>query len=317
MPNLDVALLVLLVMAGGLLVISRLLRIAYPIVLVVGGLGLSFVPGIPGFQLPPDVILYLILPPLLFYAGFIYQARRLKENAASISLLAIGLVIASTLGVAAVAHTLGMPWGPAYVLGAVLSPTDPVAATAITARLGVPHRVTTVIEGESLVNDGTGLTIYSAAVAAVVTGHFSASQLAFEFPVTILGGVAVSLAVAWFVSWALLRRLGSGYHNTVLTLFCAYLAYLSAELLGVSGILAAVTSGIYIGSRTPVDSTSADRLAGYSFFDVFVYLINAFVFILMGLQFQSIIGNIEEYHPTTLLLWATLMSLALIALRII
>ena len=317
MAHLDVALLVLLTTAGGLLVASRLLRIPYPIVLVVGGLMLGFVPGVPRFELPPDAIFFLILPPLLFYAGFIYQTRRLKENAASISLLAIGLVIATTVGVATVVHALGMAWGPALVLGAVLAPTDPVAATAIIARLGAPHRVTAVIEGESLVNDGSALVIYGAAVAAVVTGEFSLGRFALEFPLTIFGGVGIGLAVAWLFSWGLLRRLGPGYQNTVLILFCAYLTYLPAEMLGVSGILAAVTGGIYIGSRVPIDSAPTDRLAGYSFFNVFVFLINAFVFILMGLQFPNIFNRIEAYPATTLFLWGTLVSLSLIALRMV
>lgn len=317
MPHLDIALLVLLATAAGLLVISRALRVPYPIVLVLGGAALGFVPNVPGFRLPSDAILLLILPPLLFYAGFIYQVRRLKENAASISFLAIGLLVATTVGVAFVVHMLGMPWGPAFVLGAVLSPTDPVAATTITARLGAPHRVTAVIEGESLVNDGTALVIYAAVVSAVVTGHFSWSHLAFDFPMTILGGVAVGLAVAWFISWALLRRLSPGYHNTVLVLFSAYLTYLPAELLGVSGVLAAVTGGIYIGSRMPTDSAPTDRIAGYSFFDVFVFLINAIVFILMGFQFPVVLSRIQEYQPTALLFWGTMLSLALIVLRLV
>src|SRR5699024_1795249 len=211
---------------------------------------------------------------------------------------------------------LGMSWGPAFVLGAVLSPTDPVAATAITARLHAPHRVTAIIEGESLVNDGTGLTIYGAAVATVVTGHFSASQLALNFPVTILGGVAVGLAGAWLMSWALLRRLGPGYQNTALTLFCAYLTYLPAEILGVSGILAAVTAGIYLGSRVPLDSAPTDRLSGQAFFAILVYLINVLVFFLMGLQLTSILSRIQAYPTPTLILWTVLLCVVVIALRL-
>ncbi len=317
MPNLDIALLILLAAAGTLLVVSRLLRTPYPIVLVVGGFALGFVPGIPPLELPPDAILFLILPPLLFYAGFIYQAQRLKDNKGSISILAIGLVAATTLGVAAVAHTLvGIPWGAALVLGAVLSPTDPVAATAITSRLGAPRRVSAVIEGESLVNDGLALVLYAATVAAVVSGDFSWANLALDLPKNILGGIAVGLAVAWFISRALLRRLGPGYHNTVLILFCAYLAYLPADMIGVSGVLAAVSAGIYIGRRVPIDEAPADRIASYSFFDVFVFLINALVFILMGLQFPSVIIDITDYSTPMLVLWSAVISLTVIALRL-
>src|SRR5699024_3844196 len=142
------------------LVISRLSRMPYPIVLVLGGILLGFVPGVPSVVLPPNFILLLVLPPLVFYAALLYQARRLRANVGSLSLLAIGLLIATTIGVATVAHALiGLPWGVAFVLGAVLSPTDPVAATAIAARLGAPRRVASVIEGESLVNDGVALTV--------------------------------------------------------------------------------------------------------------------------------------------------------------
>src|SRR5699024_2908113 len=156
--------------------------------------------------------------------------------------------------VAIVAHTLvGLPWGAAFVLGAVLSPTDPLAATSITSRLGAPRRVTGVIEGESLVNDGAALVVYGTAVARVVSGDFSPTLAALRLPLSIAGGIAIGSLVAWFISWALLRRLGRGYHTTVLVLVTAYVTYLCAEIAGASGVLAAVSGGIYIGRRMPLD----------------------------------------------------------------
>lgn len=311
-------LLTLLGAVGALLVLSRLSRIPYPIVLVVGGVLLGIVPGVPSIELSPDIILLLVLPPLVFYAALVYQARLLRENVSSISLLAIGLLIGTTVSVALVAHLLvGLPWGAAFVLGAILSPTDPVAATAIAARLGAPRRVTAVIEGESLVNDGAALVVYGAAVSAVVGGDFSLGVTALKFPAIILGGVAIGLLVAWFISWALLRRLGSGYHITVLVLLTAYVSYLTADVVGASGVLAAVTAGIYIGRRMPLDDAPADRIAGHSFFEVLIFLVNALVFIAMGLQFPIVIEKIEQRPIDTLLLSAVAINLTVFALRMV
>lgn len=296
---------------------SRVTRIPYPIVLVVGGIVLGVVPGVPSLELSPNIILLLVLPPLVFYAALIYQARLLRENISAISLLSLGLLIGTTAGVAVVAHTLiGLPWGAAFVLGAVLSPTDPVAATAIASRLGAPRRVTGVIEGESLVNDGAALTVYGIAVSVVAAGDFALTDAAIKFPATILGGIVIGLLVAWFISWALLRRLGSGYHNTVLVVLTAYLAYLAAHVVDASGVLAAVAAGIYIGRRMSRDDAATDRIAGYSFFEVLVFLINTLVFILMGLQFPLIIDKIGARPVGALVLWAVVINLTVIALRL-
>lgn len=316
MHDSSMLLLTLLGAVGALLALSRVSRIPYPIVLVVGGILLGIVPGVPSVELSPDIILLLVLPPLVFYAALVYQARRLRENVSSISLLAIGLLIGTTASVALVAHVLvGLPWDAAFVLGAILSPTDPVAATAIASRLGAPRRVTGVIEGESLVNDGAALVVYGAAVSAVVSDNFSLGITALKFPAIILGGVAIGLLVAWFVSWALLRRLGSGYHITVLVVLTAYVSYLTADVAGASGVLAAVAAGIYIGRRMPLDDAPADRIAGHAFFEVLVFLINALVFIAMGLQFPIVIKKISERPIDSLLLWAVAINLTVITLR--
>lgn len=312
-----IILLILLIAVGALLVLSRVTRVPYPIVLVVGGVILGVLPGIPSLALTPNIILLVVLPPLVFYGGLVYQARRLRDNLSTILLLATGLLIGTTVGVAAVGNALvGLPWGAAFVLGAVLSPTDPVAATAIASRLGAPRRVTGVIEGESLVNDGAALTVYGIAVGAVTGGEFFLGTAALRLPVNVLGGVAIGLLVAWLISWALLRRLGSGYHITVLTFLTAYVSYLCADVAGTSGVLAAVSAGIYIGRRMPVDDAPSDRIAGYSFFEILVFLVNTFVFILIGLQFPSIIKNLDSHTAGTLLVWAAAINLTVIGLRL-
>ena len=175
-------LLAVVVLAGA----ARAVNIPYPIVLVVGGLVLGAIPGLPKVTLPPDLVLLIFLPPLLYSAAFFANLHELRRDARPISLMAIGLVLATMCAVAVVAHALvdGLPWAAAFALGAIVAPTDPVAATAVAQRLGVPRRIVSIIEGESLINDGTALVAYKFAVAAVVTGSFSALEAGGEFIVS-------------------------------------------------------------------------------------------------------------------------------------
>ena len=179
----ELVLLALLVAVAALLAMAPVLRTPYPILLVLGGLALGFVPGMPSITLPPDLVLVGILPPLLYSAAFYTSLRDLRQNIKPISALAIGLVVATTVSVAAVSHMLipDLGWGPAFVLGAIVSPTDPLAAASIARRLGVPRRIVTIVEGESLVNDGTALVLYRVAVVAVVTGSFSVWDAGLRF----------------------------------------------------------------------------------------------------------------------------------------
>jgi monovalent cation/hydrogen antiporter len=202
-------------------------------------------------------------------------------------------------------------------LSAALSPTDPIAVTAIASRLGAPRRVLAVLKGENLINDGTALVFYSAAVEAVVSGHFSWRAITLEFPATVCGGIAIDRAFGSLVHvMGAPARLGSGYHITVLVFLCAYLTYLSAELLHVSGVLAAVSSGIYIGRRASFDASPTDRIMVYSFLEIMVFLINVIVFILLGLQFPGILARITDLPTPTLVFWASFVSLAVIALHL-
>src|SRR5918992_1373954 len=178
--------------------IARLINVPYPIMLVIGGLGIGLVPGLPDVTLDPDLVLVIFLPPLLYAAAFFASLRDLRRELRPITLTAVGLVIATAAGVALVAHALidGMTWGAAFALGAIVAPTDPIAATAITRRLGAPRRLVTVIEGESLINDGTALVLYRSAVAAVVGGSFSLLDGTADFVLAAAGGIAVGLVVA-------------------------------------------------------------------------------------------------------------------------
>ena len=200
----------LLAAAAALLAVADIVRVPYPILLVLGGLGLGFVPGIPEIELAPDLVLVAVLPPLLYGSAFFTSLREFRANIKPISLLAIGLVLTTMVAVAAIAHAVipGIGWPSAFVLGAIVSPTDPTAATAIAERLGLPRRLVALIEGESLVNDGTALVAYRFAVAAVVTGSFSLAEASGRFVLSVVGGIAVGLAAGFVIREVRRRREG-------------------------------------------------------------------------------------------------------------
>ncbi len=221
MEHLELLLLGLLMATAALAVVARLVRVPYPILLTLGGLVFGFVPGLPEVALDPELVLLLFLPPLLYSAAFFSNLRELRANARPIGLLAVGLVITTTAAVAATAHTvIGLDWNVAFVLGAIVSPTDAVAPATILRRLGVPRRVVTVIEGESLTNDWTALVAYKFAVAAVVTGSFSVLEAAPQFLLTGVGGVAIGVAVGWMVA-AVRRRLEDPLTEITISLLTA------------------------------------------------------------------------------------------------
>jgi CPA1 family monovalent cation:H+ antiporter len=309
-------LLALIVAVAGLSVLARLVRVPYPILLVLGGLVIGFVPGMPTVEMPPELVLVAFLPPLLYWAGFFSSPRDLRADARAISLAAVGLVLVTMVAVAAVAHAVveDMSWPAAFALGAIVSPTDPLAATAIGRRLGVPRRIITLLEGESLVNDATALVAYRIAVAAV-GGGFVVWQAGLGFVVTAAGGVAVGLVAGWLVA-ELRRRLDEPVVEIVVSVFTGYAAYLPAELLGVSGVLAAVTAGIYVGWRAPELASPSTRLLGFSFWEVLVYLANAVLFILVGLQLQPILAELDGTAVAVLVGQGVLVSAVVVGVRL-
>jgi monovalent cation/hydrogen antiporter len=310
-------LLVLLVVVAGLTVLSRSVGVPYPIVLVVGGLVLGFLPGLPEIELPPDVVLVLFLPPLLYYAAFFSSPRELKADARAISLLAVGLVLVTMTAVALTAYALidGLPWAAAFAFGAIVSPTDPLAATTIARRLGVPRRLVTVLEGESLVNDASALVAYKIAVAAVAGGGFVFWSAGLRFVVSAVGGVVIGLAVGWVIA-EIRQRLDDPPVEIVVTLMTGFAAYIPAEELGVSGVLAVVTAGIYVGWRAPEVASPATRLLGFSFWEIFVYLLNAALFILVGLQLRPILSGLSGRSTANLVGLALVVSAVVILVRI-
>jgi Na+/H+ antiporter len=308
----------LMIAIAALSTIARLLDVPYPILLVIGGLGIGFIPGMPEVELDPDLVLVLLLPPLLYAAAFFASLRDLKADLRAISLLSIGLVIATTASVAVVAHLLidGMTWGAAFALGAIVSPTDPIAAAAIARRQGAPRRVITIVEGESLINDGTALVLYRAAVAAVVGGSFSLLDSGFDLIVSAVGGIGIGLLVGWPIA-EIRKRLDDPPVEITISLATAYAAYLPAEQLGVSGVLAAVSVGIYLGWRAPEVSTANMRMQGRPVWELLQFLLNAILFVLLGLQLPIVLDGLGGYSAGELAAYAAAVCAAVIGTRLL
>jgi Na+/H+ antiporter len=308
----------LLVAFTALLAASPRLHVPYPILLVLGGLALGFAPGVPKIQVPPQVVLIGVLPPLLYSAAFFTSLRDLRANRRPIALLSIGLVLLTTVGVAAVAHMMvdSLTWPAAFVLGAVVSPTDPLAATTIARRLGIPRRLVSIIEGESLVNDGSALVLYKFAVLAVVSGSVSATSASLSFVWTVVGGVGIGLAVGWVIR-QVRRRLNNPPVEITIALMTGYFAFIPADLAGASGVLAVVTAGVYVGWHTPELTTVETRLQGDAFWEILTFLLNGLLFVLVGLSLPVVLDALGGSITTTLLWQAVAIVATVIALRFI
>ena len=312
-------LLALLVVVAVLVTISRRIRVPYPVLLLLGGLLVGLVPGIPPLDLDPEIVFLVVLPPLLYVSAFLTPIRDFRANLKNISSLAVGLVVASAGVVAVIAMTLvpGMTWPLAAALGAIVSPPDAVAATAIAQRLAVPRRIVSILEGESLLNDATALTIYRAALgaaAAAATVSVVGSLASFVF--VALGGILVGLVVGWVVAWVRTHLTDTPVEITI-SLLTPYATYLPAELLGVSGVLAAVTAGLFIGRRSSEIMGSEARLAGRATWDSLVFLLNGVVFLAIGFQISSISRGMDRTTILQLAAVGVLVSIALIAVRAI
>jgi CPA1 family monovalent cation:H+ antiporter len=317
MHDVELVLVILLVAVAGLAAAARAANIPYPIVLVVGGLVLGFVPGLPDVQLAPELVLVLFLPPLLYSTAFFASLHDLRRDVRPISLLAIGLVLATMCAVAVVAHALidGLSWAAAFTLGAIVAPTDPLAATAILRRQQVPRRIVSVLEGESLINDGTALVDYKVAAAAALGGGFSLMDAGMEFVLGATGGILIGLVVGSLIA-EIRRRLNDIPVEITISLLTGYAAYLPAEGLGTSGVLAAVTAGIVVGWKAPQISTASMRLQGTAVWETLVFLLNALLFVLIGLQLPLILDGLSGEPGLTLLGQAAAISLTVIVTRI-
>ena len=309
----------LLLLVALLAVLSRRIGIPYPILMTVGGLLLGLVPGLPRIELAPEIVFLLFLPPILFSAAYFTSLRELRANARPIGLLAFGLVLATTGAVAVVTHALapGIGWPAAFVLGAIVSPPDAVAATAIAQRLGLPRRVVIILEGESLVNDSTALVAYRLAVVAAATGVFSLGQAALTFVVVSVGGVLIGLVVGWLLI-EIEKRLNDPPVEVLVSLLGPFAAWLPAESLQVSGVLAVVTAGIVLGRAAPRIMSSDTRVLGSGVWQMMIFTLNGLVFILIGLQLPTILDEVSvDRSAGELAVLAVLVSGTVIAVRLL
>jgi Na+/H+ antiporter len=295
--------------------ISNWLSVPYPIVLVLGGVVLAVLPGVPTVELEPDLVLVLFLPPLLYSAAFFSDLRALRYDLRAISVTSIGLVLLTMTVVAVLGHeVIGLSWAMAFALGAIVSPTDPVAATAIMRRIGAPRRIVNFVEGESLVNDAAALVAYRTAVAAAVGGSFSLLDASLEFVGAAAGGVAIGLAVG-FVITEIRRRLDDIPTEITISLFTGYAAFVPADELGLSGVLAAVTAGIYLGFMAPQIASPQMRLQGFAVWEILIFILNATLFILIGLQLPVVVDGIQDLSAAQVAGYSGLVCAAVIATR--
>ena len=309
----------LLLAVAVLALLARKLHIPYPILFVIGGSLLGWLPGLPKVTLHPELVFLFFLPPLLFPAALFTSWRDFRLNLRPISLLAIGLVLFTTVAVAYLAHYfMHLPLAAGFVLGAIISPPDAIAATAIAERLKVPRRIVTILEGESLVNDATALVAYRFGVAAVVTGSFSLAHASGQFFIVGIGGILVGLMVGWLAQ-QFHKRVDDAPIEITVSLLTPFVAYLAAERFGVSGVLAVVVAGLYLGRRMPELLTFKTRLQGGPVWEMVEFLLNGFVFILIGLQLPGVLHALSDDHIPIprLVYFALLISLAVILIRII
>ena len=316
LTQLEIIIMLLGVMLA-LTTLSRRLLIPYPILLVIGGLVLALIPGLPTVRLNPDLIFLVFLPPILWAAAYFTSLREFRANLRPISMLAIGLVLATAAAVAAIAHWLlpGLSWAAAIMLGAIVSPPDAVAATAIARRLGIPRRLVTILEGESLVNDATALVLYRTAIGAVVTGTFVWSDTLLQLAFTTVTGIALGLIVG-AATRGVLRLTEDSFVESALTLLAPYVAWVLAEMVHASGVLACVAGGFYVRQYFSAAVAPTTRQQSRAVWDIAVFILNGIIFILIGLQLGAIREEILSSGLTRLLWHSALISVTAIIVRL-
>jgi monovalent cation/hydrogen antiporter len=307
----------LMCVVTGMSVLSQRMGLPYPTLMVLAGLAIALVPGLPSVSLHPDIVFLVFLPPLLYAAAWQTPWREFVANRRPILLLALGLVLATTVAVGVVAHLMipDFPWAAAFALGAIVSPPDAVAATAVARTLRIPRRIVSILEGESLVNDATGLVAYRVAVAAALTGLFSWNEAVTRFALVAAGGVAIGLLAGWIVA-QVHRRLDDPLIETTVTLLTPYAAYLPAEAAHVSGVLAVVTAGLFVRRQSNLLFSSAMRLHAGAVWDTAVFLLTGLTFVLIGLEMREIWRASADEPIWISLSWATAILAVTIVVRL-
>jgi CPA1 family monovalent cation:H+ antiporter len=311
--------LVLLAATAALRLLADRLVLPPPVLLVLGGAALAFVPELPHVVLSPEVVFLIFVPPLLYLTAFETSWRDFRNNLRPISFLAVGLVLATMAAIAAVAHALvpELPWPAAFVLGAIVSPPDPVSVTAVTQRLGIPRDIVTILEGEGLLNDATALVAYRMAVAAVVMGGFSFGQAALRFLWAAAAGIGMGLLVGWATIRIREKIRDTPVVTNTISILTPFVAFIPAERIGASGVLSVVAAGLFIGRWNPRVITPQTRTQGVAVWQMIVFLLEGLVFILIGLELPLVLGALKTYPPRTLLLVALAVSGTAILVRLV
>jgi len=318
LPDSQIVLLIgLLVVAIPLVALGRRFNVSYPVVLVLGGLVLGFIPGLPPIRLDPNLVLLIFLPPLLYWEAITAPTDIMLANAGQIWMLAIGLVVATTLAVAVVVHAIipDLPWAVAFVLGAIVAPTDELAAVPVLERFRLPRHVIAIVDGESLLNDATALVIYATALTAMAAASFSVMQTALQFVVVAVGSIVIGLVFGRLAveGW---RRIRDTQLQGVISVVLPFLAYVPAQRLQLSGVLAVVVAGVYVNRFTPIVITPKARIRGIGFWENFVFLANAVLFLLVGLQLHSVASATFAVNSWTVVLRdAAIVNVVLIVVR--
>jgi CPA1 family monovalent cation:H+ antiporter len=310
--------LLLLAVVLALVTLAQRVHVPYPILLVLGGLILSLLPVVPVVPLHPDLVFLIFLPPILWSAAYFTSLRDFVDNFRPIALLAVGLVLATSAAVAVIARLIvpGLSWPVAFALGAIVSPSDTVAATAVARRLGLPHRLVTILEGESLINDATALVLYRGAVAAAVSGGVAPDGIATQFVVAAVGGVALGFGVGVLTRWAL-RFTSDSLAAIAVTLLAPYAAWIVGDRFHTSAVLACVAGGLYVRPTFSEVVTPATRLQARAVWDLLVFVLNGLIFILLGLQLASIREAGLTAPWGTLLLHGAAISATAIVVRLL
>ena len=305
-----------------LALVAKAVRVPYPVVFVIGGLALALVPHMPPVRLQPDLVFLLFLPALIFGDGWSTDARSFFRYLQPILLLAIGLVAATSVAVAFAARAImGIPLALGFLLGAILSPTDAVATEEIAEEAGLPKRLAAIAGGESLVNDATGLVLYRFALVAVAGGAFSVPMAALQFVYVSAGGIVIGLAFAWVIAqatiWLRTRGLTDPVTAVAISLVAPYAVYVPADALGASGVLAALSGGIYLSSRSTEIFDPPSRIAAGSIWNFLFFAFNGAAFVLIGLQLPTIVQALREEHYSTLTVtvWAIAIAVVVMAAR--
>lgn len=318
MPTIEIIIFLLVVLVVFSAIVERL-KIPQSIMLVVAGLVIGFTPQLPDIDLKPDTVFLIFLPPLLFTASWKLSWHDVKAEKGAVISLSTGLVFFTTIAIAAVAHYFipGFSWQLGFILGAVISPPDAMAATSITKGLNLNKRVVTILEGESLLNDASALVAYRYAILSMVTGGFIFWKASLQFIWIASGGLAIGVLIGWLLLWALRRIKDNVTLEVALTLLTPYSAYLLAEHFHMSGVLSVVAAGLFVSFRSPEAFSFQTRIQTSSFWNTIEFLLNGFVFILIGMQLPGIISNIEKKSLLDALGYGLLITAVAIVVRIL